>query len=81
MSLKEAIGLIKDGDHVAAGGCHYSRTPMAAVWEIIRQKEKKPGLLPVHQFDRRRSSTGGPGRPARGWPAGSARESPGGSRG
>lgn len=40
MSLKEAIGLIKDGDHVAAGGCHYSRTPMAAVWEIIRQKKK-----------------------------------------
>jgi glutaconate CoA-transferase subunit A len=40
MSLKEAIGLIKDGDHVASGGCHYSRTPMAAVWEIIRQKKK-----------------------------------------
>ena len=40
MSLKEAIGMINDGDHVAAGGCHYSRTPMAAVWEIIRQKKK-----------------------------------------
>ena len=40
MSLPEAIGLIRDGDHVASGGCHYSRTPMAAVWEIIRQKKK-----------------------------------------
>ncbi|MGD9034688.1 MAG: CoA-transferase, partial [Desulfobacteraceae bacterium] len=40
MSLEEAVGLIKDGDHVAAGGCHYSKTPMAAIWEIIRQKKK-----------------------------------------
>jgi glutaconate CoA-transferase subunit A len=42
MSLAEAVKLISDGDHVAAGGCHYSRTPMAAVWEMIRQK--KTGL-------------------------------------
>ncbi len=41
MSLTEAISLIQDGDHVAAGGCHYSRTPMAAIWEIIRQKKKE----------------------------------------
>ena len=40
VSLKEAVSLIKDGDHVASGGCHYSRTPMAAVWEIIRQRKK-----------------------------------------
>jgi len=40
MSLEEAVRLIKDGDHVSAGGCHYSRTPMAIVWEIIRQKKK-----------------------------------------
>ena len=40
MSLKDAIGLIRDGDHVASGGCHYSRTAMAAIWEIIRQKKK-----------------------------------------
>ena len=40
MSLQEAIGMINDGDHVAAGGCHYSKTPMAAIWEIIRQKKK-----------------------------------------
>lgn len=40
MSLKEAIGLIRDGDHVASGGCHYSRTPMACVWEMVRQGKK-----------------------------------------
>jgi len=40
MSLEEAVGMIKDGDHVAAGGCHYSKTPMATVWEMIRQKKK-----------------------------------------
>ena len=40
MSLEEAAGMIKDGDHVAAGGCHYSKTPMATVWEMIRQKKK-----------------------------------------
>ncbi len=40
MSLEEAVGMIKDGDHVASGGCHYSRTPMALIWEIIRQKKK-----------------------------------------
>ncbi|MBN2568224.1 MAG: CoA transferase subunit A [Deltaproteobacteria bacterium] len=40
MSLEDAIGLIRDGDHVASGGCHYSGTAMAAVWEMIRQKKK-----------------------------------------
>lgn len=40
MSLTEAVQLIADGDHVACGGCHYSRTPMAAIWEIIRQRKK-----------------------------------------
>ncbi len=40
MSLTEAIALIPDNVHVAIGGCHYSRTPMASIWEIIRQKKK-----------------------------------------
>jgi glutaconate CoA-transferase subunit A len=40
MSLNEAIALIPDHVHVAIGGCHYSRTPMASIWEIIRQKKK-----------------------------------------
>ncbi len=39
-SLSEAVALIPDDAHVAIGGCHYSRTPMALVWEIIRQKKK-----------------------------------------
>jgi glutaconate CoA-transferase subunit A len=38
MSLEEAVAMIQDGDHVAAGGCLYSGTPMAIIWEIIRQK-------------------------------------------
>lgn len=40
MSLGEAVKMISDGDHVAAGGCHYSRTPMATVCEMIRQKKQ-----------------------------------------
>jgi len=40
MSLSEAVALIPDNVHVAIGGCHYSRTPMASIWEIIRQKKK-----------------------------------------
>ena len=40
MSLKEAVALIPDNVHVAIGGCHYSRTPMASMWEIIRQKKR-----------------------------------------
>lgn len=39
MSLSEAIALIPNNVHVAIGGCHYSRTPMASIWEIIRQKK------------------------------------------
>ena len=40
MSLEEAIKMIKDGDVVASGGCMNSLTPMASVWEIVRQKKK-----------------------------------------
>ena len=29
---------VKDGDHVAVGGCLFSRTPMALVREILRQR-------------------------------------------
>ncbi|MBI2534332.1 MAG: CoA transferase subunit A [Deltaproteobacteria bacterium] len=43
MSLTEAVTLIPDNAHVAIGGCHYSRTPIALIWEIIRQK--KSGLV------------------------------------
>ncbi len=36
MSLTEAAALVKDGDHVALGGCTASRTPMALIWALIR---------------------------------------------
>ena len=42
-SLSEAVALIPDNVHVAIGGCHYSRTPIALIWEIIRQR--KTGLV------------------------------------
>jgi len=41
--LSEAVALIPDNVHVAIGGCHYSRTPMALIWEMIRQRKK--GLI------------------------------------
>lgn len=37
MDLDEAIGLVKDGDGIAVGGCLYSRTPTASLLEILRQ--------------------------------------------
>ncbi|MDP6558695.1 MAG: CoA-transferase [Candidatus Binatia bacterium] len=40
MTLGDAVSLIPDGIHVAMGGCHYSRTPMALIWELIRQGKK-----------------------------------------
>jgi len=39
MSLKDAVKLINDGDLIAIGGCMYSRSPIAALHEIIRQKK------------------------------------------
>ena len=40
MSLEEAVSLVKNGDHVALGGCTVSRTPFAMVWALIRAKRK-----------------------------------------
>ena len=40
MSLTEAAKLVRDNDHVAIGGNTFSRTPFAAVWELIRQAPK-----------------------------------------
>ncbi len=40
MTLSEAAGLVRDGDHVAIGGNTISRTPFAMAWELIRQKKK-----------------------------------------
>lgn len=40
MSLAQAISTVRDGDHVAIGGNTFSRTPFAAIWELVRQKRK-----------------------------------------
>ena len=36
----EAVRLVSDGDHVAVGGCLFSRTPMLLVREILRQRRR-----------------------------------------
>lgn len=36
MSLEQATALIRDGEHVAVGGCMMSRTPMAMLWALVR---------------------------------------------
>jgi 3-oxoacid CoA-transferase subunit A/glutaconate CoA-transferase subunit A len=41
MSLKDAITkYVSDGDYIAMGGFGHVRAPMAAIYEIIRQKKK-----------------------------------------
>ncbi len=40
MTLEEAGEFVKDGDHVALGGCTASRTPFAMIWALIRAKRK-----------------------------------------
>jgi glutaconate CoA-transferase subunit A len=40
MSLEAAAGLVKDGMKVGVGGSTMSRTPMALIWELIRQRRK-----------------------------------------
>lgn len=39
-TLQEAVGLVKDGDHLAIGGCLFSRTPLALLGEILRQRRR-----------------------------------------
>ena len=42
MSLKEAVAaFVPDGSHLAIGGFTLNRNPMAAVYEIIRQKKRE----------------------------------------
>jgi glutaconate CoA-transferase, subunit A len=36
-----AAALVKDGDDVAIGGCLYSRTPMALLLELLRQRKRE----------------------------------------
>lgn len=39
-TAQTAIGLVHDGDHLAVGGCLYSRTPMALLFEVLRQQRR-----------------------------------------
>ncbi|MCC6192004.1 MAG: CoA transferase subunit A [Anaerolineales bacterium] len=36
-TLAKAVNLVRDGDHVAFGGCMFTRTPLALAMEILRQ--------------------------------------------
>lgn len=40
MSLEEAASFVQDGMKVGIGGSTMSRTPMALIWELIRQRRK-----------------------------------------
>ena len=57
MSLEEAAQLVRDGEHVAIGGCTLSRTPMAMIWASSAPKEE-PDDLAVDHLDRGRSVAG-----------------------
>jgi glutaconate CoA-transferase subunit A len=39
--LEDAVARIHDGDHVAIGGCLYSRTPLALVWALLRRRPRR----------------------------------------
>jgi glutaconate CoA-transferase, subunit A len=36
VSAREAVSMVRDGDHIAIGGTLYSRTPMALLFELLR---------------------------------------------
>jgi|TARA_R110000850_G_scaffold277144_4_gene424232 glutaconate CoA-transferase subunit A len=40
MSLEEASALVADGSRVGVGGSTLSRTPMAMIWQLIRDQKK-----------------------------------------
>jgi glutaconate CoA-transferase subunit A len=40
VEASEAVRLVTDGDHIAVGGCLFSRTPMLLVREILRQQRR-----------------------------------------
>jgi acyl CoA:acetate/3-ketoacid CoA transferase alpha subunit len=54
-TLQEAVGkFVSDGDFIAFGGFGHVRTPMAAIYEIIRQKKRNlilAGKTAVHDSD------------------------------
>ena len=40
MSIADAAALVRDGNHIAIGGCLYSRTPTLLLREILRQRRR-----------------------------------------
>ena len=40
-SLEDVAARVRDGDHVAIGGCLYSRTPLALVWALLRRRPRR----------------------------------------
>jgi glutaconate CoA-transferase, subunit A len=40
-SLEDAVSRVKDGDHLSVGGCLFSRTPMALVREVLRNRRRE----------------------------------------
>jgi len=39
-TVEDAVARVKDGNHVAVGGCLFSRTPLGLVRELIRQRRR-----------------------------------------
>lgn len=39
-TVEDAVARVRDGDHLAVGGCLFSRTPLALVREILRQRRR-----------------------------------------
>jgi glutaconate CoA-transferase, subunit A len=39
-TLDEAVEAIADGNHVALGGCLFSRTPLALMWALLRRRPR-----------------------------------------
>ncbi len=36
-TLSDAVHIVNDGDHIAIGGCMFTRTPLALLMEVLRQ--------------------------------------------
>lgn len=55
MSVNEAVGqFVSDGDFLAVGGFGHIRTPMALIYEVIRQQKRNlvvAGKTAVHDID------------------------------
>lgn len=39
-TLEDAVTRVHDGDHIAIGGCLYSRTPLALIWALLRRRPR-----------------------------------------